>query len=77
MMFKANAFSYVATSLMILSLKIATNDGEMFFHLADSNFEYCLLTYYSSAYIYIYILHILNIIVYIHHSYSSPNLWIT
>jgi hypothetical protein len=41
--------------LMILSLNMATNDGEMLFHFADSNLEYCLLTYYSSAYIYIYL----------------------
>ena len=57
MMFKTNAFSYVATSLMILSLKIATNDG-------DSNLEYCLLTYHSSAYIHIfYILKLLFLTV--------------
>ena len=43
MIFKTNAFSYVTTILMILSLKMATNDGEMLYHLADSNLEYCLL----------------------------------
>ncbi len=52
MMFKSIAFSYVTTILMILSLKIATNDGKMLIHFAYSNLEYCLLTYDSSACIY-------------------------
>jgi len=42
MMFYTNPFGYV-TILMILSLNMATNDGEMLFHFADSNkYNYCI-----------------------------------
>ncbi len=41
-MFNTSVFDYV-TSLMILSLNMATNDGEMLFHFADSNkYNYCI-----------------------------------
>ena len=51
MIFNKNPFGYV-TILMILTLNIATNDGEMLFHFADSNKYNYAFTFNSSAYIY-------------------------
>jgi len=69
MMFKFNMFGYV-TILIILSLSMATNDGEMLFHFADSNLYYCYLyTTYST-----FVLHILTVKVDIYHSYMHFNL---
>ena len=68
MMFQTNAFGCIMI-LMILYLNMATNDGEMLFHFANSNLDYCYACaiYPTSPYIYAMI-YVHPVEVDIHHS---------
>ena len=72
MMYKSNAFGYLII-MIILTLNMATNDGEMLFHFGDTVVTYTTAMYiqtYISIPLPIYILHILTVKVDIYRSYS-------
>ncbi len=68
MIFNTNAFVSIMI-LMIIYLKMVTNDGEMLFHFANCNLHYCYacVIYPTCAYIYT-IIHVHPLEVDNHHS---------